>query len=160
MGYIKPTPKNGVSFTKNLTESNYNAGENYLAYYFRDSKLSKPPYYPNTNFVGMVNYLKTNYPTYIESLGELSKSVDGSKIIQAMKNAAARGLTDYPRPAYFNTELMKLTGVSIGSVVSETISEIGDDLVLGSRVLLVLMVLGGLVVGYIYVKPFLPKGAK
>ena len=160
MAYQAPVGKNGVYFTKNLNKQNYDTGIDLLGYYFRNSIISHPPYAPFTNFDGMVMFLRNNYPTYIEALGDLSKSINRDVLIQAMKNAAARGLTDYPRPSYFNNEIMKLSGVSIGSVVSETISEIGDSLVLGSRVLLTIMVAGGLALAYLYARPYFPKELK
>jgi len=147
-----------VTFTKDLSSANRKVGLWLLGYYWRDSVISKSPYYPLTNFAGMISFLDKNYPTYIESLGEMSKTVTSDKLIQAMKDAAARKLTDYPRPAYFNLAIIGNTGVSVGSIVADTASEIGDELVMGSRVILFLMVAVGLGIGYLYLKPFLPKG--
>lgn len=151
-----------ISFTNDLSAANRKAGLWLLGYYYRDSVISKAPYYPITNFDGSVKFLDKNYPTYIEYLGSLLKTIDQDKMITAMKNAAARKLTDYPRPAYFNNELIKLTSFSpidaSLTAVSETASDIGSGLVMGSRIILGLMVVGGLIVGYLYLKPFLPKG--
>lgn len=118
-----------INFTKNLTKENRKAGEWLLGYYYRDSKLSKAPLYPITNFQGMINFLDKQYPTYIEALGENLASVPSDKMILAMKDAAKRGLTDYPRPAYFDNSIMKFTGVSISSVVSDTVKETASDIV-------------------------------
>jgi len=162
MRYLKVTQSkmSSVTFTKNVTPENRKAGEWLLGYYWRASKISKAPLYPiATNWKGMIDFLDKNYPTYIESLGELTKTIDSNILIQAMQDTAARGLTDYPRPSYFNNALMKLTGsVSITGVFADTASEIGNDLVMGSRIVLALVVIGGLVIGYLYLKPFLPKG--
>lgn len=158
--YEIPKAKSGVYFTKNLTEANYKAGIDLLGWFYRNSVLQKPPYYPATSFDNMVLYLRQNYPTFIESLGENVKTIDRDKLIQAMKNLGAKNQTSFPRPANFSNEIFKVAGVSTSEVLRETASEIGDSLVTGSRVLLILMVLGGLIVGYLYVRPFLPKELK
>lgn len=143
--YIVPVPKNNVYFTKNLTEGNYNSGVSLLGYYYRDSKISKAPYYPITNFDGMISFLKTNYPTYIESLGELNKTIPQDKLIKSMRDAAAKGYTDYPRPSYFANSIMANTGYSVTAVIGDTAKEIGSD-IFDSAVLISRLALVGLIV--------------
>lgn len=127
--YIKPIAKSGVYFTKNLTETNRKNGEWLLGYYWRDSKISKPPYYPITNFQGMLNFLTENYPTYIESLGDLMNSVTSDKLIQSMKDAAKKNYLDYPRPSYLANSIIANTGVSIAAVTGDALKEAGLEIV-------------------------------
>jgi len=151
--YTPPTAKNGVYFTRNLTSTNYSRGVNYLGYYFDNSMLAKAPYYPITNKAGMIAYLNTNYPTYIESLGELADSVDDKKIIQAMKDAAARGLTDYPRPAYFADAIIKNTGYTLAAKVGDVISAVGEGLFDFTKIIWIASIIGVGVFVYIEFGP-------
>lgn len=129
MAYEIPKVTTGVYFTKDLSEVNRKNGEWLLGYYFRESKISKPPYFPISNFSGMIDFLNYKYPTYIESLGELLKIVESDKLIASMKDAAKKGYTDYPRPAYFSSSIMANTGKSISSVLGEVASEVGNDII-------------------------------
>lgn len=129
MAYVKPKVTTGVYFTKDLSEVNRKNGEWLLGYYFRESKISKAPYFPITNFSGMIDFLNSKYPTYIESLGELMKNVESDKLIASMKDAAKKGYTDYPRPAYFASSIMANTGKSVVSVLGEVASEVGNDII-------------------------------
>lgn len=146
MGYIKPIVSTGVYFTKDLSEVNRKNGEWLLGYYFRESKISKAPYFPITNFSGMIDFLNSKYPTYIESLGELMKNVESDKLIASMKDAAKKGYTDYPRPAYFASSIMANTGKSISSVLGEVASEVGSDIIsaasMFSKLVIVVAVVG------------------
>jgi len=146
MGYIKPIVSTGVYFTKDLSEVNRKNGEWLLGYYFRDSKISKAPYFPITNFKGMIDFLDTRYPTYIESLGELLKTVESDKLIAAMKDAAKKGYTDYPRPNYFSNAIMGNSGKSVTAVLGEVASEVGSDIIsaasMFSKLVIVVAVVG------------------
>jgi hypothetical protein len=142
MAYIPPVVTTGVYFTKNLTATNRTAGENLLSYYFRASKISRPPYYPVTNFADMLAWFDKNYPTYIESLGELTSTVEYGKLIQAMKDTAAKGYTDYPRPSYFSGPIVANTGVDLTSIVSGAISDSVDAIVNFSQGFLVVAIVG------------------
>ena len=144
-----------IKFTSDLSMSNRKAGEWLLGYYWRASRISKAPYYPITNFKGMLDFLDKNYPTYIEYLGSLSKSITTDKLIEAMKTTASRGLIDYPRPAYFANTIAAGSAVSTGEVISETASEVGSGILNGLQLFSYLVIVGVIVVGFIYIKPYL-----
>jgi hypothetical protein len=123
-----------VQFTKNLTSENRKNGEWLLGYYWRNSLISKAPYYPITNWAGMLEFLDNNYPTYIHSLGEYLKNVPSDKMIQAMKDAAAKKYTDYPRPSYFENAIANYAGTfsfanNAGDIAADTASDVGTELV-------------------------------
>lgn len=120
---------NNVSFTKDLSKKNRGNGEWLLGYYWRESKLSKAPYYPITNWTGMIQWLDKNYPSYIEFLGEQLKSIPSDKMIEAMRKTAKKGFTDYPRPSYFAEALSIAGSVSTFDAVKNTAVEVGKDIV-------------------------------
>lgn len=128
--YNKPMPKNGVYFTRNLTESNYNSGTWLLGYYWRDSILSKAPYYPITNFDDMIQWYKDNYPTFIEYLGDQLSSISSDKLIAVMKDTAAKKQLNYPRPSDFSNSMMKLVGngIDLIQVARDTASDVGREI--------------------------------
>jgi len=144
MSYEIPKAKLNTYFTKNLTEQNYKNGLFLLGYYYRNSPISKAPYYPITNFDGMVSYLEDNYPTYIESLGDLMKSVQQDKLIKAMTDAGKKGRTDYPRPSYFTNAIMDNTGISISAVIGDTAIGIGTDLIEYANIFSKIVLWGGI----------------
>lgn len=124
MAYKIPTAKNGVYFTKNLNSSTRANGENVLGYYWRASVLSKAPYYPlGANWQSLLSYYDTNYPTFIEYLGDMVSSSSISKMIKVAQNVAAKKSTDYPRPSEFANEISNV----VGSV--NYLGAIGDGLV-------------------------------
>lgn len=118
-----------VQFTKDLSKTNRKNGEWLLGYYWRESKLSKAPFYPITNWQGMIQFLDKNYPSYIEFLGEQLKSITSDKLILAMRKSAAKGFTDYPRPSYFSDALTVAGSVSTFDAVKNTAVEVGKDIV-------------------------------
>lgn len=118
-----------VQFTKDLSKTNRKNGEWLLGYYWREGKLSKAPFYPITNWEGMIAFLDKNYPTYIEFLGEQLKTITSDKLIQAMKKTAQKGYTDYPRPSYFADSLSAAGAVSSFDAVKNTAVEVGKDIV-------------------------------
>lgn len=150
MSYSPPTAKNGVYFTRNLTSANYTRGLTYLRYYYDNSMLAKAPYYPITNFQGMIDYLKNNYPTYIESLGELADTVDDKKIIAAMKEAAARNLVDYPRPAYFSQALINNTNYTLTAKIGDALGAVGEGLFDFGKIIWILSIIG--VGAFVYIE--------
>lgn len=135
-----------VQFTKDLSKTNRKNGEWLLGYYWRESKLSKAPFYPITNWQGMIQFLDKNYPSYIEFLGEQLKSITSDKLILAMRKSAAKGFTDYPRPSYFSDALTVAGSVSTFDAVKNTAVEVGKDIVdyasTFSTVLLIAAVVG------------------
>ena len=131
MVYVKPIAKSGVYFTKNLTEGNYNNGVILLGVFWRASVLSKAPYYPITNFDGLLNFYKVNYPTFIEYLGTLYNTYGSDKANKIMQAVADKKFTYYPRPSDFSNAMIKLygQGVSVLQVASETASDIGNSII-------------------------------
>jgi len=148
--YTPPAAKNGVYFTKNLTAANRTQGEWLLGYYFRASKISKAPYYPVTNFTDMLAWMTSNYPTYIESLGEQLQSRPSDVMIKAMQDTAAKGYTDYPRPAYFNNNLTAT--YSSVSALGNGIADAADSVLNLGKGLVVLSIVGVAVFLYIEIK--------
>ena len=144
-------------FTKNLTPENRKQGEWLLGYYWRASVISRAPYYPITNWKGMLEFLDLHYPTYIEFLGEQLGSIPQDKMIQAMKDAAARGLTDYPRPAYFAGSIIGVTGVSSGAVIADTAAEIGGSIIAWSQAFTYVVIAGAIVYAGLLVYPYFKK---
>lgn len=140
--YTQPKAKNGVYFTRDLTESNYNNGKWLLGYYWRASVISKAPYYPVTNFPGLLDYLNSNYPTYIESLGELLKSIDSQKLIKAMEQAASLKKTDYPRPATFSQAIIDNTNYTLSAKVGDTLDAIGESVMDLGKIVFTASVIG------------------
>lgn len=141
-----------IQFTKDLSKENRKNGEWLLGYYFRESLLSKSPYYPITNWQGLIGYLDSQYPTYIEFLGGWLKTVPADRLIEAMRKVAKKGYTDYPRPSYFAEALSVAGAVSTFDAVKTTATEVGKDIVDFSatftKVFLVAFLVGGAV--YIY----------
>lgn len=142
MAYQPPAARSSVYFTRNLTEENFNNGKMLLGYYWRDSVISKPPYYPVTNFDGMIKFLQNNYPTYIESLGEQLKSVDFGKLIEVMKTVAKKGYTDYPRPSYFANEMLERTGYTLLDKTGDVLGAIGESVIDASKLIWLLSAVG------------------
>ena len=107
-----------VKFTNDLSPANRKNGEFLLGYYWRNSPLSKAPLYPITNWHDLILWLDTNYPTYIEALGELMKSAESSKLIEAMTEMGKGNGMTYPRPSEFSNYISEYAGgVSIGQVL-------------------------------------------
>jgi hypothetical protein len=162
MSYSAPSVTSGVYFTKNLNANTRNAGLNMMGYYFRASKLSKSPNYPITNFDGMVQFLDSNYPTFIESIGDLLDQVPIDKMIASMNEAAAKGYTYYPRPSNFNNAILNNTGYSVVSTLGDAAVAVGEGLVNFSQGILILgVVLGAAFLYFEFNNEFkLTKGIK
>lgn len=119
-----------VYFTRNLTTDNRNNGLKYLKIFFNNSKLAMPPYYPVTNFDGLVKFLDGKYPTYIESLGETGFEIGEDRMKQSMLDVARLAETTYPIPARFATAIMNNTkGISLTRVVSTALTESAKEVV-------------------------------
>lgn len=148
--------QNNVSFTKDLSKTNRKNGEWLLGYYWRESKLSKAPYYPITNWEGMIGFLDKNYPTYIEFLGEQLKAITSDKLIEAMKRSARKGFTDYPRPSYFADALSVAGSVSTFDAVKNTAKEVGKDIVDYASTFSTLVLIGAVVFAGAYLYSLAP----
>ena len=152
---------NTVQFTKNVNAKTRKNGEYLLGIYFRESKLSKAPYYPVTNFKGMIVNFDSRYPTYIEFLGDLMRTVELSKLIQAMKDAAAKGLTSYPSPATFSQSISENAKYTFSETLGTAASEIGNDILdyanIFSKSILFFAILGAGVFVYLNTGGKLPK---
>lgn len=128
--YLIPKAKNGVYFTKNLSQKTRSAGESILAYYWRASVLSKSPYYPvGANWPGLLSYFDTNYPTFIEYLGDMISYSDLPRMIKVAQNVAAKKSTAYPRPSEFANEISNVIGnVNYLGAISDGLAESANDI--------------------------------
>jgi len=127
-----------VTFTKKVTAENRKAGEWLLGYYFRASPISKPPLTPLvTNFKGLITFLNSNYPTYIEYLGEQTTIFSQSDLIDAVEKSAKRGAADYRSVVNnINKELLNSSKWTTGknlAVIGDTAKEIGNDIIDASK---------------------------
>ncbi len=107
-----------VTFTKNLSLENRNAGLKWLKFYFNQSPLAQFPYYPVTNYPAMIAYLDEKYKTFIEFVGETSFDIGDSKMQASMRDMAYNGKTSYPRPADFSTAVLNNAGLDFGDRVN------------------------------------------
>lgn len=121
--YTAPNAINGVYFTKNLSEKNYNQGISMLGYFFRAWKANSLQF---ISIQGLEDYLETNYPTFIEYLGEQVSQMGTTPVINAMQLAASKmndaNETYYPRPSNFSNAFIDLygTGISYTQVIEDT----------------------------------------
>lgn len=123
-----------VYFTKNMTPENRAAGLAALDIFFKNSVFKSLPYSVFTSLQGLINYLDSKYPTYIEFLGETARSITKDQLLQAMLNVARNGKTAYPRPADFSNGIIASVG-SLRSniqtamrIVTETAKETAVDI--------------------------------
>lgn len=115
-----------VSFTKDLSNENRKNGEFLLGYYYRNSKLSKRPYYPATNYPALIKYLDEKYPTYIHSLGENLKYIESDKVIEAVTEAAKNADASFNVISPISNALLKYGRVTNSDALSNAASEIGN----------------------------------
>lgn len=140
-----------VKFTNDLSPENRKNGEFLLGYYWRNSPMSKAPLYPVTNWHDLIVWLDSNYPTYIEALGELMKSAESSKLIQAMTEMGKNNGTAYPRPSEFSNYISEYAGqVSISQVLIDAGSQSVQDIAaLGLGYAKIVFIVGALVLGIV-----------
>lgn len=131
-----------VTFTKNLSPENRNAGLKWLKFYFNQSPMAQFPYYPVTNYPAMISYLDEKYKTFIEFVGETSLEIGDAKMQDTMRDMAYNGKKTYPRPADFSTEVLKNVGLDFGDMVNavtagleESAKEIGTGIVSYSKMI-------------------------
>jgi hypothetical protein len=118
-----------VTFTKNVTAKNRDAGLFWLKFYYNQSPLAQFPYYPVTNYPGLVAFLDTNYKTYIEFLGETSFMMSADKMQASMRDLAYNGKKSYPRPSDFSVAILKNAGLDLSDVVKATTDAFAESAV-------------------------------
>lgn len=129
--------------TQNLTPENRSAGEAVLRKFFDFSDLSRAPYYPITNPNAMLNYYQSNFPTFIEYLGELSKKYSPLNVEIAMVHVGDKmreqNIFTYPLPSMFkiafdeldpnySSEIKPISTLSLlSTAVADTSKELATD---------------------------------
>lgn len=118
-----------IQFTKNVTPENRRIGEYLLGVYWRAAIISKTPFYPITNWQGLLSFYDTKYPTFVEYLGDWSKTVTVEKLVAVMKKVASKNETNYPRPSSFNNSISDVVGtVDTTQVLAQTATDVGSAL--------------------------------
>jgi len=117
-----------ITFTKNVNKTTRSNGENILGYYFRASKLSKAPYYPNTNLKDLLAFYDSKYPTFIEYLGDMLNYTDINKMIKVAQAVAAENNLAYPIPARWANQISNVAGaIDYSNVISGGLEESYKD---------------------------------
>lgn len=149
-----------ITFTKNVTKENRNAGTDLLGYFWRHSPLGKGIYAMSTNYNGFISWLDINRPTWIEWLGEQNNSFDRSQLTKAMEKAGKRASLDY-RSAQndIQKELMALVpersnASYAAQAIGDTTVQIGKDIVDYSQTFTKLVFWGAgiFIVGYLIIQ--------
>jgi len=115
-----------VTFTKNMTKENRDAGLSALKIFFDNSIFKVAPYNMFTSLNGLITYLDTKYPTYIEFLGETCRSIRDDQVKSAMLFVTRNGKKSYPTPADFSRGVIDATNDSIKNSLMTTMKVVSE----------------------------------
>lgn len=115
-----------VAFTKNITPENRAAGIAALKIFFDNSIFKVAPYNMFTSLNGLITYLDTKYPTYIEFLGESCRSIRDDQVKAAMLYVTRNGKKSYPTPADFANGIIDATNGSIKNTLMTTMKVVSE----------------------------------
>jgi len=131
-----------VTFSKNMTKQNRDAGLKWLKFYFNQSPLAQFPYYPITNYDSMIKYMDEKYVGLVEFIGETSFDIGDAKMQDSMRDLAYNGKFRYPIPADFSNAVIPNAGITAGDKInaiteglSESAKEIGAGIVSYSKMI-------------------------
>lgn len=145
MAYTPPTAKEGVYFTRDLTQNNYNYGTNVIAEWSRKNPTIALKL--GLSYQGYLDYLGSNYPTYIEYLGTLVDEFGTTPVFQVADQVANNGKFTYPTPSDWANSVTALLGdtpsfvSTLGAGISDAATAVVGDIETGLSVTLIAVVL-------------------
>jgi len=147
-----------TAYTSNLSPANRSAGEYLLGVMWRASDMSKNALLKlAVSFDGLKKYYDTNYPTFIEYLGEQLNNHEVNTLSGIAQEVGAQTGDAYPSPSLWINKLIGLgyadqSTLSIASkAVGDTVSQVGSMLAnLGQWTVIILVGLAGALVWFYF----------